>query len=227
MHRTIPLSKLVEGRHDELFDLPPVRSHVLRRVRENAKEVSAVWSDRVEKLKRRHETELRKQAEIGRSLRAQLTKSAKKIAKASAGEKRFQTLLSQQKRITTKVQDEKKHLLKRKANELAAAATSVDNLRRCKRKLEKDVSQLTNDLNESKRHAQESKADCADVKDELYQYSKASKVSAKGTDAMMRAAQVAYKKWYDSCPADERATMPDPRSTATRFLDDISCKRQQ
>ena len=169
MHRTIPLSKLVEGRHDELFDLPPVRSHVLRRVRENAKEVSAVWSDRVEKLKRRHETELRKQAEIGRSLRAQLTKSAKKIAKASAGEKRFQTLLSQQKRITTKVQDEKKHLLKRKANELAAAATSVDNLRRCKRKLEKDVSQLTNDLNESKRHAQESQADCADVKDELYE----------------------------------------------------------
>ena len=43
-----------------------------------------------------------------------------------------------------------------------------------------------------------------------YQYSKASKVSAKGTDAMMRAAQVTYKKWYDSCPADERASMPDP-----------------
>ena len=169
MHGSVvPLSKLVQGRRGELFDLPAVRSHVLKRVRENAKEVSAVWSDRVETLMRRHETALREQAETGRSLRAQLTKFAKKNVKVSAGEKRFQTLFSKQKQITTKVQDEKKHLSKRKAIELATAAISVDNLRRSKRKLEKDVFHLTNELSESKRKVQKSQSDCADVKNELY-----------------------------------------------------------
>ena len=43
-----------------------------------------------------------------------------------------------------------------------------------------------------------------------YQYSKASAVGAKGSDAMMRAAQIAYSKWYDACPASARDGMPDP-----------------